>query len=170
MKLKNFALAAVFALSASSAFADSLQALDFGTGNTASFSNFIDPGENSSINFDDRFTFSLPSTGSLFATLASSVSGADNTLSFARIYIEDSAHHQFDFSAQPGDDSVFELAGLQLMSSGNYTLHVQGAATDFTAYSGEMSVLASQVPEADGFAMMLAGLGLLAFTKRRLSK
>ncbi|SDH36489.1 MULTISPECIES: FxDxF family PEP-CTERM protein [unclassified Duganella] len=64
------------------------------------------------------------------------------------------------------DSGLWILSGSNL-SSGSYYLKIEGqvSSTDVTIYSGNL--LVSAVPEAETYAMLLAGLGLVGLVARR---
>lgn len=75
---------------------------------------------------------------------------------------------QSNFNGVPGDLTsagkgryAFFSAG----SSSSFVLNLMGSAAKGATYSGDVTVTA--VPEADTYAMMVGGLGLLGFMARR---
>lgn len=67
-----------------------------------------------------------------------------------------------------GDSDGFYLNSL--LPTGHYGFNFSGKVKDITkggSYSGTLTMNVSPVPEPETYALLLAGLGLLAFTARR---
>lgn len=59
------------------------------------------------------------------------------------------------------------LGPVAILNAGNYTLQIRGVATGLAGgtYSGVFQITA--IPEADTYAMLIAGLGVMGFVARR---
>ncbi|GJI91838.1 MULTISPECIES: FxDxF family PEP-CTERM protein [Duganella] len=117
--------------------------------------------------FSDVFNFSIPSLSSADSNV-SSVSIGDNAgIDFSRF---DLYKVGSPIAAATGsldvDSGLWILSGTNL-AAGNYFFKVEGTikSADAISYSGNLVV--SAVPEADAYAMLLAGLGLVGVIARR---
>jgi hypothetical protein len=117
--------------------------------------------------FSDLFFFTVPGLSNADSNISSISFGDTNGIDFS----------QFDLykvgssvAAASGtldvDSGLWFLSGSNL-SGGDYYFKVAGTITtvDAVSYSGNLTV--SAVPEAETYAMLLAGLGLVGFVARR---
>jgi len=117
--------------------------------------------------FSDSFTFVIPSLSSADSNV-SSISFDDTTginFSLFNLYKAGSTVAAATGSLD-ADSGLWIISGTNL-SAGNYFFKVEGAITTNEAVSYSGNVLVSAVPEADTYAMLLAGMGLVGFVARR---
>ncbi|WP_083708127.1 FxDxF family PEP-CTERM protein [Janthinobacterium sp. TND4EL3] len=122
--------------------------------------------------FSDKFLFTLTGAHD-FSGLATSLKPSANSgltltgfsLSNASGVVLHGALDLLNFTAQ--DQAWVLNSGKMPLLAGTYFLQVDGyvASASGGSYSGNVS--ASAVPEADAYAMLLAGLGLMGFVARR---
>lgn len=117
--------------------------------------------------FSDLFYFNIPALSNAGSNISAvsldETSGIDFTL--FSLYKIGSSVAAATGSLQ-ADSGLWILSGENLVS-GDYYFKVEGIVTtsDVTIYSGNL--LVSAVPEAQTYAMLLAGLGLVGFIARR---
>ncbi|MGZ3238411.1 MAG: FxDxF family PEP-CTERM protein [Burkholderiaceae bacterium] len=131
--------------------------------------------------FYDDYTFTLSPAASLDSITASIDLGAFfgiNNIS-ARLYQGSGPFSpgttplmqawSTPFNAAPGVTGSTTVISLPTLAADTYTLEIRGDVVGFAggSYSGSMNV--APVPEPEMYAMLLAGLGLLAFAMRRKS-
>ncbi|MFM9433965.1 hypothetical protein ACFDR9_001011 [Janthinobacterium sp. CG_23.3] len=169
-KVAGSALIAVSMFAAASASA-ATTVLNF-NGESASFSATYGPGVAS---FSDDFLFNVPaaSTSDPVGTITLSatkvgkflVPTINNTsLSFFKINA-DNSHTALDTTY---DANGFYLASV--LPTGMYGFNFAGNIKNVAkggSYGGTLTMNVSAVPEPGTYAMLVAGLGLLAFTARR---
>jgi len=122
--------------------------------------------------FTDVFNFSV-STKSLLAADVTSTSATAavglNLTSFA-VYKADGTLVYSGVQKSTGKVDNWKLNTTDLLlTAGNYYLQVIGTVNSTSAgtFSGNLALKAVAVPEADTYAMLLAGLGLVGFIARR---
>lgn len=117
--------------------------------------------------FSDLFYFSIPSLSSADSNI-SAIGFNDTTgIDFKHFELYEKGSSVVAASGDlDADSGLWVLSGSNL-SSGNYFFKIQGVITtvDAVSYSGNLTV--SAVPEAETYAMLLAGLGLVGFVARR---
>jgi hypothetical protein len=169
-KVAGSALIAASMFAAASASAATTY-LNF-NGESASFSATYGPGV---ANFSDDFLFDVPSfsTSDPVGTVTVSATKIgkflvptinNTTLSFFRVNA-DSSHTGL---ATTYDANGFYLA--DVLPAGMYGFTFAGDIKDIAkggSYGGTLTMNVSAVPEPETYAMLVAGLGLLAFTARR---
>jgi hypothetical protein len=154
--LLRLASVAVLCLAAGAASAKTeIDSFVLGSTGSAAFGNAV------SGSFTDIFSFTMPSSATEGGTGV--ISLKSNSINFT------------DLSVWQGATKIAYTSGLGsamldlfTFASGltDYTVHVSGQAlAGSESYGGTISV--SPVPEPQTYAMLLAGLGLLAFTARR---
>lgn len=159
MKLRSIALAAVLAVSGS-AFAVGPGPL----GPIGSSAIFI--GNTVTDVFDDVYTFSLASSGS--------ISGGVNAINIEDMFnipkkgLGVSLTGPAVWNSTPIDKTPSSFSFLNLVA-GTYALHVVGFADgdDGGIYAGAFKFTAAPVPEPETYALMLAGLGIVGFMASR---
>jgi hypothetical protein len=117
--------------------------------------------------FSDTYYFSIPALSNA-ASNVSAISFDDTTgVDFTLFSL-----YKVGSATAAATGSLNELSGLWSLSgtnlsSGDYFFKVEGTITtnDFAIYSGNVTV--SAVPEAETYAMLLAGLGLVGVIARR---
>jgi PEP-CTERM motif len=125
--------------------------------------------------FSDIFTFSIASAGAVgISAMNFPVSGLFNT-----VFTSASLFSNPDGLMFNADDSLVTLASIKSnafsflsspVGAGSYYLNVSGIANGPQGglYNGSLSVAA--VPEPQTYAMLLAGVGVMAFIARRRNK
>ena len=118
--------------------------------------------------FDDRFSFSFNSTGSAEAIVSSISSSASNGLDLTGFDIINTHGVVVAQGVQQstGTRDVWVIPSKSLFN-GNYLLRVQGIVMSNTSASFGGNLNVTPVPEAETYAMMLLGLGVLAAVARR---
>ena len=147
MKFRSIALAVAMVSSSVPALAVNA---DLGTLGSGSFGNFFG---SAAMAFVDTFTFELASP--------STVTGAAAAVGIAQwaLVVEDTMGNDVASDASPGS-FAFNLG------AGMYTLNVVGmSAGAGSVYGGNIS--ASPIPEPQTYALLLAGLGIVAFIGAR---
>ncbi|MYN17666.1 PEP-CTERM sorting domain-containing protein [Rugamonas sp. FT107W] len=119
--------------------------------------------------FTDKFNFTLASGSSLQADVSSTAQltrGLDIT-DFRLV----GSNGQVLYSVNQVSTGMVDLWKIHAgsLNAGNYTLEIVGKVNSQFAgsYSGNVLVQALPVPEADTYAMLLAGLGLVGVVARR---
>ncbi|MRW86246.1 PEP-CTERM sorting domain-containing protein [Pseudoduganella sp. FT26W] len=158
------AAASVFASAADFERTSNITLID-GTSGFGPLSSFSDGSLNKT--FSDLFYFSVPSLSNADSNI-SSISFSDTTgidFSHFDLYKVGSSVAAASGSLD-ADSGLWFLTGTNL-TAGSYYFKVQGTITtnDAVTYSGNL--LVSAVPEAETYAMLLAGLGLVGFVARR---
>lgn len=137
---------------------------------TEGFAAFGDKfaGNNDLNTFSDKYQFSFTGVNSLTADLTSIDKSAKNGLNVTNFALYDFGGALLSTGTQASTGLVDAWTiSYDNLAAGSYFLRVEGniagkAATDF---SGNLAL--APVPEPETYAMMLGGLGLLAFTARR---
>ena len=162
MNFNKILAATALSLVAATSFADNGgAALDLSSGST-----FLGRTP-SGLNFVDTYTFSL--TGSSLATGSvdsSAIGGQD--IDFTSIVIMQGVNTIASFANQGTDAQEHYTLAQTLLSAGSYSLVISGLQSAAAAsYAGNLAVVAAPVPEPETYALMLAGLGAMAFVARR---
>lgn len=153
MKLKTLAAAAAL-MAASSAFA--VEPGDLGNIDNQSFAI----GASHSGNFFDFYQFDVSASGVAVGGL---ISGTADVQIFGIGFFD--AFDNVIASDTDGSDGFASLA--TLAAAGTYRFAVVGQA-DGGSYSGWLeTVIPNPVPEPETYALMLAGLGVLAWVSKR---
>lgn len=117
--------------------------------------------------FSDLFYFTIPALSNAVSNISAvsldETSGIDFTL-FSLFKVGSSVAAAT--GSLQADSGLWILSGDNL-TGGDYYFKIEGVVTttDVTIYSGNL--LVSAVPEAQTYAMLLAGLGLVGFVARR---
>jgi hypothetical protein len=178
MNTSFFAKAAGSALIAASLFAGAsanaaVTTLDF-TGESATFGNSFVAGV---ATFSDDYLFDVAALSSgepVGGITVSKVKVVGNNGKVPTIIgtkvsffqVEGDGSHTL--LATEGDFSDFSLSSL--LPAGHYGFNFSGKIKDIAkggSYGGTLTLNVSPVPEPETYALLLAGLGLLAFTARR---
>jgi hypothetical protein len=119
--------------------------------------------------FADKIAFSVTTKSSFGADVSSTAAPATvglNLTGFKLFSSTGTLIYKAPTYVSTGIVDLWTMSKLTL-NSGNYYLEVDGIVNSAKAgsYSGNISLKA--VPEADTYAMMLAGLGLVGFVARR---
>jgi PEP-CTERM motif len=132
-------------------------------------------GQHSQVgSFTDTFHFWLPSTSSVEVSLITTSGSDDQLISFSNVWLN--GVEVPILTLDSGDGSFTSFGNLtQLGLSGEVLLTVQGYAggalaqgTSIAAtYTTNFNVITSAVPEPQGAALMLAGLGAVGLVLRR---
>jgi PKD repeat protein len=157
LKLKKHLLAATLALSSLGAMAAD-QSVSF-TGSTASFGSTAPL----LLDGDDDVSFTGLAAGNYNVTL---------TLSSQFISTSSVTLNGISVPTLGSFFGVFNFYGLQTAASFPFTLSIAGTALSPAAnYAGTLSAelipVSNPVPEPETYAMLLAGLGAMAFMRRR---
>ena len=133
------------------------------TTGTSAFGNAVTAGTS----FADIFTFTMPSAATTGGTSVISVQG--NSINFTDLSVWQNGTEVATSGATSGSP-ILGNAFINIFNFGasltGWSIHVAGnALAGAQSYGGSISV--SPVPEPKTYAMLLAGLGLLAFTARR---
>jgi len=123
--------------------------------------------------FSDTYNFTLSSSavvGSSLTNVAVSFSPwTFNSISDFSATLNGQVLSFSSYAVPNGTVSL--LAGLQSLAAGSYSLVVTGANTSSfgstASYGGNIVATALAVPEPQSYALMLAGLGAVAFVARR---
>lgn len=160
MMLKTLAASALLATSAA-AFAVGPGPLGTIDNLPITISNIVPAGI-----FQDVYSFSIADPGSLSGNAVAINFGSYNILGLT-VTLQDSTFAVIGSDANPSDG--FTFSGL---AAGNYALNVLGFATGTGGgfYAGGFITETAPIPEPETYAMLLAGLGMIAFmVKRRRS-
>lgn len=119
--------------------------------------------------FTDKFSFSLAAAGSLKGDVSSTAAltrGLDIT-DFRLI----GSNGQVLYTVNQVSTGIVDFWKIDAgaLSAGNYTLEIVGKVNSQFAgsYSGNLLLQTTPVPEADTYAMLLAGLGVVGVVARR---
>ena len=168
MNLKNFAASLVLGLSvlaSTQASADAsynigaLDAAPYSTTNPYLNNASVAPGS-----FLDQYNFSLNN----FNQVSNSVSQL--TLSLGALNVLDISNLRMRlFSVSNGWQATVLGQGQisTALANGSYFVKIDGIADGLAGGNYTFSAVANPVPEADTFAMMLAGLGMMGFVAAR---
>jgi len=176
--MKTKALFAVTLLvgSMSCAFADNLQVVNLVAGAdgmySANIGDTVVGDATTGTTFTDTYTFNPSSfTSATVASILSTVSLNDSSgITFSNVSLN-------NVSYAITDSALYTLPSLAIgagaVTSGleNLTLTVSGLARGTASYGGSFAVggTVSAVPEPGTYAMLIAGLGLIGFMRRRRS-
>ena len=178
MKIKFLALAAMAALSVGSAQAAAeTKTLNWGTLIPADTKTGQPTFNNqftvlSGDTYDNFYTFSLGTTYTLKATaVANNSDDNESVLSNNTVIL---AKENTDKSFTNIDKFTFvdksQTYNFGILASGDYRYEITGKSTGTDDGLGNIStrvIAVSAVPEAETYAMLLAGLGLMGFMSRR---
>lgn len=122
--------------------------------------------------FADVLNFHVGSTSLLAADLTSTAGSVTAGLDLTNFLVYSSAGTLLYTGSQKSTGKVdnWKLNTSNLvLTAGDYYLKVIGTVNSSAAgsYSGNISLKALAVPEADTYAMLLAGLGMVGFVARR---
>jgi hypothetical protein len=117
--------------------------------------------------FSDLFYFTIPGLSSADSNISSISFGDTNGIDFSKFDLfKVGSPVAAAVGSLDADSGLWVLSGTNL-TAGSYFFQVEGTITTADAVSYSGNVLVSAVPEADTYAMLLAGLGLVGFVARR---
>lgn len=188
--LGRFVGGAVVALACGSASAasSSTETIDLNlvaAGTTKSFNRAVVEGDKP-ISFGDWIMFELPANGgSAYSVIDFPVAALNLGLTFASLSLWNAgADGEVGGTGANADSMIMQVGGTPNFQSpslgftvapqapGNYYLFVSGFTTESGGglYNGSVAVFPVPVPEAETWAMMLVGAGLIGFRLRNRSK
>ncbi|PWG03660.1 FxDxF family PEP-CTERM protein [Sphingosinicella humi] len=113
--------------------------------------------------FNSTFTFNVPRTSRVGATLSNfGVSGVTN-INFGSAFLNGTPFNLISFITPQGE-AEFGFAS-RLSSAGPHTLVVNGSSGGGGSFAGTVSV--SPIPEPSTWALMLLGFGVVGYSLRR---
>ncbi|MEC5163366.1 MULTISPECIES: FxDxF family PEP-CTERM protein [unclassified Janthinobacterium] len=122
--------------------------------------------------FSDKYYFTTGEVYDLSSLITSLRPGASQGLTLTGFELRNANgivfHGTQDISAgHPADEQAWSFSSVHPLEVGFYFIEINGyvASANGGSYGGNVAV--ASVPEADTYAMLLAGLGLLGFTARR---
>ena len=177
--VKNMFLAFMLCITSVGAFADTVTTLAIGPLPTSvNYGNSFSAAANTT--FYDAYYFTIPngSANSVTSSInldsilglkdlrARLYAGNSNDTTFALPSIIENWGNTVNFSPSVGITTVV-LNPISLLA-GSYTLQVKGTVLGSSggSYAGVLNI-ANPVPEAQSYAMLLAGLGVIGFISRR---
>ncbi|MBV7535958.1 FxDxF family PEP-CTERM protein [Duganella sp. sic0402] len=132
---------------------------------TASFASSL-----ATSTFADTFSFRVSGTSLLAADVTATGISATSGLDLAAFAVY-SSNGTLLYSAVQKSNGAIDNWKLNtknlILSAGNYYLQVNGTINGAGSLSGNIALRAVAVPEADTYAMLLAGLGLVGAVARR---
>ncbi|MBJ7311435.1 FxDxF family PEP-CTERM protein [Rugamonas sp. CCM 8940] len=137
---------------------------------TFTLANAAQAGLNNNF-FSDKYTFTLGESNDVSGLLTSLITASNTGLAITSFDLIGSNGFVLAGSQKSSNNALEQSwgfnSGLRPLVAGSYTLQVNGyvVAADGGSYSGNIGV--SPVPEADTYAMLLAGLGLVGVVARR---
>ena len=159
MKLKHLLIASAVSLLAGTSFADNGGGpLDLSTGST--FFGRTPSGSS----FIDTYTFTLAGFSYLTtgAVDSSAIGGQD--IDFNSIVIKLGGSTVATFANSGTDAQEHYTLSQVLLAPGSYSLVIDGTQSpDAASYAGNLAIVAAPVPEPQTYALLLAGLGAIAF-------
>ncbi len=173
LKLRMFALASMLALSSLSsvAYATAPQGpgpvtLTNSTGHTwtAAIGNTPDLGP-----FTDMFTFSpLATPGSVAtSTLVNTSSSGMENIDFLGADLNGTLLTSGHYTPVPGTVYNYVTTLSAAAVTGPLVLTIHGVNTTGGSYGGDLTLTMAPVPEPETYAMLLGGMGILAFLARK---
>ena len=164
MNIKSLILALGLTIASASVYAAPTVSVDQNPDPLAEYYDFSSPGVTTS--FSDTINLSVIPTRDLVAVIGGTGTGVVNFSLFNLYAASDlsTALAVGDIFSNGANLSLGNLESAAL--GGNYVIKIEGTATGFAGYNGNIT-LTAPVPEADAYAMMLAGLGLIGFVARR---
>lgn len=120
----------------------------------------------SSTNFDDSFTFTIPQNGVGSGSISTSFSSAANKLTISSLFINGQL---FNVPANDGGQST-SVNGIPIVSGQLNTIRVIGSTVGAGDYTGTATFSAAAVPETATWAMMVVGFGAAGATMRSARK
>lgn len=142
--------------------------MDFGQ-NTLSFGNTF-AGVLAGDTFAERFSFTLPGITEFQVSLTSISTSTNTGLDLTGFGLYDALTNEVVTAGRQKATGVIEKWSLSAtdLAAGSYYFLVSGTmVSDGAAFAGNGAISISAVPEPTGAAMLLGGLGLLAFIARR---
>jgi hypothetical protein len=120
--------------------------------------------------FAEMFSFHVNGTSLLAADVTSTGISATSGLDLTGFAVY-SSNGTLLYSAVQKSNGIIDNWKLNsknlVLGAGNYYLQVNGMINGAGTLSGNIVLRAAAVPEADTYAMLLAGLGLVGFVARR---
>ena len=164
MKIVKMAAASALVLASSGSFAASLGSIDLSSG-SGFFGNTPVAGV-----FVDTLTFTVTTSSTFNASITTAVNGTQD-VDFTSIVVTPGALSFVSLLGDPVEVWATPAAGFGL-TPGVYTLTLSGTnSASMGSYGGNLALTPSgpttPVPEPESYALLLAGLGMVALLRRR---
>jgi hypothetical protein len=141
-------------------------------GGSASFVDSFKRNQKDAV-FGEKFTFTTTGWTDVDMVVTSKSTAANNGLNLTGFSLFDANDNQVlgGKSLSTGVEDKWQLTTTKHLAAGTYYFLVQGnmVSSGGATFAGNGSVT-SAVPEADTYAMLLAGLGVMGFIARRRNK
>lgn len=117
--------------------------------------------------FADTFSFSIKGANNLDSNISAVSFDETPGLKFSHFDLYKTGSSTALFSGYQYPDTDLWVLTIPTLAAGDYFLKVEGEIKTASSITYSGNVLVSPVPEADAYAMLIAGLGLVGFMARR---